>query len=93
MTQSHMYIAYTIGENDFNDPYLIGVFTDTVQCKIALRQFIERTKYELGIFKIEKVLINTTYDNFIEETFFYKMNVNDFMNPIQKNTFKEILNY
>ena len=88
MSQYYVYIAYTIGENDFNDPYMIGVFTDLVSCKIHLRQFMEIT--EFPIFKIEKVILNAIKNN-IEESFFYKMNLHDFMNPIQANTFTEII--
>ena len=88
MSQYYIYIVYTMGENDFDDPSMIGAFTDLVACKVYLRQFMEIT--EFSIFKIEKVILNTIKNN-IEESFFYKMNLNDFMNPIQANTFNEII--
>jgi hypothetical protein len=88
MSQYYVYIAYTLGENDFNDPYMIGAFSDLVTCKIFLKQHMELCDFP--IYKIEKVILNTIKNN-IEESFFYKMNVNDFMNPIQANTFQEII--
>jgi hypothetical protein len=88
MSQYYIYIAYTIGENDFNDPHMIGAFSDLVACKVHLRQFMEFSG--IPIYKIEKVILNAIQNN-IEESFFYKMNLNDFMNPIQANTFNEII--
>ena len=88
MSQYYVYIAYTVGENDFNDPYMIGAFSDLVACKVHLRNFLAMT--EFSIFKIEKVILNAIQNN-IEESFFYKMNLVDFINPIQANTFNEII--
>ena len=84
-----MYIAYTLGENDFKDPYMIGVFYDLDTCKIFLEQFMKSID-DYPIFLIKKVKINTI-NKIVEESFFYKMDLNDIMNPIQANTFKELL--
>ena len=88
MSQYYIYIAHSILETDFKDPQMIGAFSDLVACKVHLRQIMEFSG--ISLFKIEKVILNAINNN-IEESFFYKMNLSDFMNPIQANTYNEII--
>jgi hypothetical protein len=85
---STVYIAFVINKNDPNKLFMIGIYTDTVFCKIKLREHMEGLNIKENIYKIQKVYINT---NFIEQEYYYKMNIDSFINPIIAKTYDELI--
>lgn len=85
----YIYAAYAINEHDTNDLHMIGVYSDLISLLVYINYYMKKVSYL--IFKVEEMALNT-FGNFINKTFFLKINSNDILNSTIVDSFDKILN-